>query len=233
MGLTLPITTAALDHAEKYANAVKLPDHTSSGSSSTPVEHPHHYHRSNLSFFSYQSQTVSMNQYSGYFPYQQEESASEKWGVLAALVGAAIALAGAYFLGRDLGDWSQANQELSDLDRTRRRVKSELTSTDIAISVPVKEVLHIERQMIQSVENQAKIGVMLKTALVVSAFVLAIGGFFASAPLMGGGILGTLGFGVASMVRWGFQDIDKSLSREADHLLAAVQDSRRAMIVHA
>lgn len=230
-------TEAALAHAEKYANDLIIPSKpatsSSSGSSSTHTVHHHYYHREPYftpwPFWSYPRQTVIINNPAPPQPSHtqpKKKDPAEQWAPLAAIVGTIVTFTASYFIGQDLATLNQTNEEIENLRQMSFLVKTELEELEKTTKNCVKRVFEQEKQMIEIVQQHAQVGVILKTALLASALLLALGGFFVSPTLLGMGIVGTLCSGAAITVRWGYFDNDKTLSRRANLLLLAVKTAR-------
>ncbi|MDP1607963.1 MAG: hypothetical protein Q8L98_01465 [Chlamydiales bacterium] len=234
-------TQAALAHAEKYANDLIVPSKpttsSSSGSSSTHTVHHHYYHHDSYYtpswyFWGYPRQTVIINNPA---PAQSSHTQSKKkdpaeqWAPIAAFVGTIVTFTASYFIGQDLAILNQTDKEMKALKKQRLHVKKELTNLENSTQDSVKGIFKKEKKMIEIVQRDAQVGVILKTALLASALLLAVGGFFVSPTLMGIGIVGTLCSGAAITVRWGYFDTDKTLSSKAEKLLSAVQTARNSL----
>ncbi len=137
--------------------------------------------------------------------------------LLVTLAGVVI-LATAYFLGSEIGAWSEANERKGILEDRKILIKKEGENPQ------VREVLGLQEKMIDSIRSDAKKGVLMKTALIGSAVLVGAGALaLEGAALIAGGLAAGGAVCGALIFRLGYSEADTSLKEDAMQLLKAAR----------
>lgn len=147
----------------------------------------------------------------------------EKDNTWIAVAAGIVVLVTSYFLGAELGKWSNLDDQKQSL--AQRKI-SVMESRHPAATDTMK-VLNFQNQMIDGMESDAILGVALKTALIASAAAAGIGACVGASLALGAGVIGALGFSAALSARWGFFNADACSRSDARHLLDLVSDAER------
>jgi len=130
------------------------------------------------------------------------------------VVSALVILTASYFLGTEAGKWSAVRSYKQNLsDRKISIIKSNDPAKHQAVNV-----LGFQGKMLDSMKSDAKIGVALKSSIIGSAVLTGIGALTSVTVLTAGGILSGVGFGLASIYRWGYSSQDTLLQEKAVRL---------------
>jgi hypothetical protein len=141
-------------------------------------------------------------------------------GVIVAVAGLVI-LATSYFLGTEAGKLSDASGRKHNLEQRKISViESRQEATEGAI-----KVLNLHEKMLGSIEADAQKGVVLKSSLIASAALAAVGALAGASALVLGSVAAGAGSGLALLFRWGYSDADTALQENAVRLLRLAEDA--------
>ena len=130
------------------------------------------------------------------------------------VVSVLVILTASYLLGADAGKWSAVSSYKQNLnDRKISIIKSNDPAKHQAVNV-----LGFQDKMLDSMKSDAKIGLALKASIIGSAALTIVGVVTEGTVLAAGGMLSGVGFGLASLYRWGYSSQDTLLQEKAVHL---------------
>lgn len=153
-----------------------------------------------------------------YSPMQYEpmhrDSKEGLWmiGLLAlAVLGFAV-----FKIGQAVGNYREANTEISEVKKFKASHLTELTEEAAASQFShLEKIIHLRQNIFTRIKNNALCNIIFMTSLAASSAITMAGAVLSSAPLLGGGILAGLATSGILLYRWGFNSTDGDQLRDA------------------